>query len=368
MRTCWRVFGVQHGATVRQRVTNGARTKALVMGVQTARDGRAALAQSCPVGHTSQVTYSRLTESAGTAVRRIALIALGVALGIAVLEVALQLGALALWATGRSMPVSWVGGRRRVLCLGDSNTYGLYLADRADAYPQQLERLWNAAPERSPIEVLNLGYPGTNSSQLTHDLPRMLETMRPDMVIIMVGANDYLTVPVPAGDEAGMGASATQLVERYSRVYQLIYMLRRAFDHRQLEVQPGAGHGGSAGTARFGDVEFSLGGQRGRPRGAETYVELEMNLRKLADIARSYGAEPVFLTYASAMWNYGDASRALRKAAAASGVRLIDAALAIAAMCPAEPCPDLLYHDHHPTAGGYRLMAEEVVGELAGRW
>jgi lysophospholipase L1-like esterase len=303
-----------------------------------------------------------------TAVRRLALITLGVGLAIAVLEIGLQLGALALRATGRQTPVSWLGGRRRVLCLGDSNTYGLRLANRADAYPQQLERLWNAAAEHTAIEVLNLGYPGTNSSKLIHDLPRMLETLRPDVVIIMVGANDFWTAPVPPADAAGVSARAFELVERYSRVYQLIYMLRRAFDHRQLEVNYPAGvNGGEAGTARFGDVEFSLGWRRLAQlrAGAETYVQLRTNLLTLAGIVRSFGAEPLFLTYASAMWNYGDASHALRSAAADSGVRVIDAAVPIAAVCPAEPCPDWLYADHHPTAAGYRVMAEEVVRALA---
>jgi lysophospholipase L1-like esterase len=109
---------------------------------------------------------------------------------------------------------------------------------------------------------------------------------------------------------------------------------------------------------------FSLGWQRGATRGAVAYVELERNLRTLAETVRSHGAEPIFLTYGSGMWNYGDASRALRRAAAANDVSLIDAAVPIAAVCRAEPCPKWLYADHHPTAAGYRLMAEAVVQEL----
>ena len=47
--------------------------------------------------------------------------------------------------------------------MGDSNTYGLYL-DKKDAYPKQLETIWNATHKNNPIEVINLGYPGSNSS------------------------------------------------------------------------------------------------------------------------------------------------------------------------------------------------------------
>jgi lysophospholipase L1-like esterase len=304
-----------------------------------------------------------------TTLRRVGLVALGVALAFAMLEMGLQLGALAFWITGRPMPQAFLGGgRRRILCLGDSNTYGLRMANRDDAYPQQLEHLWNASHERSPIEVLNLGYPGTNSSKLIHDLPRMLDTLRPDTVIMMIGANDYWTVPVPADAPAGIGAQMRQFLERYSRVYQFAHMLGRAFDQRQLAVDYQVSvHGGSSGTARYGDVEFALGWKPlVHNRGADTYVELETNLRTLADIVRSHGAEPVFLTYGSGMWNYGDASTAMRKAAAADGVRLIDAAPPIAAVCPVEPCSDWLYADHHPTAAGYRLIAEEVLRSLDG--
>lgn len=296
--------------------------------------------------------------------RRGALILFGLALGVLALEAMLQLGALVVWARGSAPTTAWPGGRQRILCLGDSNTYGLYLADRGDAYPQQLERLWNADPSRPPIEVLNLGYPGTNSSKLVHDLPRMLDTLRPDVVILMVGSNDFWTAPVPPPSAAGRNPLVA-MIRRYSRTYQLIHMLGRAFDHRQLQVHyPVTVDGGSSGTARFGDVEFSLGWQRGAIRGDAAYAELEQNLRTLAETIRAHGAEPIFLTYGSGMWNYGDASRAMRRAAAANDVPLIDAAAPIATVCPAEPCPQWLYEDHHPTAAGYRLMAEAVVQGL----
>jgi lysophospholipase L1-like esterase len=295
-------------------------------------------------------------------VKRLALIVLGAVLGVCVLEAGLQAAALAVRLTGQQLPTTWLTGRQRILCLGDSNTYGLYLTDRAAAYPQQLERLWNAAGATPRIEVLNLGYPGTNSSRLRRDLPRMLETFRPDVVIIMVGSNDYWTAPV--ADEAGATAGIAPFIQRHSRVYQLVYMLRRALDDRQLEVvYPVREHGGSSGRARFGEVEFAMGWEEAA-RQPDHDARLLENLGALADIARSFGAEPVFMTYPSRMWNYGDASRFLRSAAAAAGVRLIDLADVFAPLCPQEPCPQWLYPDHHPTAGGYQKIAETLVREL----
>ena len=159
--------------------------------------------------------------------KRLALVPLGVALGLLALEALLQVAALAVHLGGGPTPAAWLTGNRRVLCLGDSNTYGLYLPDRAQAYPQTFEALWNERVASPRIEVLNLGYPGTNSSRLRRDLPRMLEAFAPDVVILMVGSNDYWTAPVDIAP-SGAFARAAQSVKRHSRVYQLSYMLRRA--------------------------------------------------------------------------------------------------------------------------------------------
>lgn len=91
-------------------------------------------------------------------------------------------------------------GKWRMLCLGDSNTYGVYV-DRSEAYPVVFERPWNASRSGSDaaVEVFNLGYPGTNSSKLAQDFLRMLFTFQPDVVTVMIGANDLRTIPATAG-------------------------------------------------------------------------------------------------------------------------------------------------------------------------
>lgn len=295
---------------------------------------------------------------------RLALIPLGMVLGLCALETGLQAGTFFVRLTGQRLPATWLTGDRRVLCVGDSNTYGLYLDDHAQAYPQQLERLWNESGQTPRIEVLNLGYPSINSSRLRHDLSRMLETFRPDVVIMMVGSNDFWTAPVPVTDTENLLGRIVHFLQRHSRVYQLTHMLRRALDHRQLEVSdPVQEHSGSSGKARYGDVEFTLGFSEG-PRQVDHDQRLAENLRAVAESVRSFGAEPVLMTYPSRMWNYGDASRFIRAVAAYTGTRLVDLAAVFEPECPDEPCPDWLYPDHHPTARGYHLIAETLVREL----
>jgi lysophospholipase L1-like esterase len=111
--------------------------------------------------------------------KRLALVPIGILLGLLMLEGGLQVGAFFMKRSKRGeLPVAWVTGNLRVLCLGDSNTYGLWL-ERKEAYPQQLEALWNQRVAAPKLEVVNLGFPGTNSSRLVRDLPRLLRRSTP---------------------------------------------------------------------------------------------------------------------------------------------------------------------------------------------
>jgi len=76
----------------------------------------------------------------------------------------------------------------RILCLGDSSTFGMNVDD-ADAYPQVLQRLLDArAPRR--FEVLNLGVPGYSSRQGLELLRQQALHYQPDLVIFAFGTND----------------------------------------------------------------------------------------------------------------------------------------------------------------------------------
>ena len=70
----------------------------------------------------------------------------GVVVGLIVLEVVLQLAALSVGARTERISSVWVTGSLRVLSIGDSNTYGLWL-ERDESYPSQLEAHWNATVE-----------------------------------------------------------------------------------------------------------------------------------------------------------------------------------------------------------------------------
>src|SRR5690349_14007834 len=132
---------------------------------------------------------------------RLAVTAFGLALGVAALDGLLRVGAGFVPLEPGAIR-SWDGAAPRVLCLGDSNTYGIYLAQRADAYPQQVEQA--LAQRGLRADVINLGYPGNNSSRIRASLQSALTSTQPDTVMLMAGANDFWTVPepLPGGGES----------------------------------------------------------------------------------------------------------------------------------------------------------------------
>lgn len=112
-------------------------------------------------------------------------------------------------------------GKIRILCIGDSNTYGLYL-EKHQSWPAQLQ---NILDERNPetFQVINLGYPGTPTYRIAESLQSWIHELQPDMVIILAGVNDIFYGAIPANTASTENTvSLHALLIRYSRIYRLI--------------------------------------------------------------------------------------------------------------------------------------------------
>jgi len=75
-----------------------------------------------------------------------------------------------------------------ILCLGDSFTQG---SGAINGYPEQLEKLLNSGPGREKFRVINLGRSSSNTTQVFETLSKHIDTIRPELVIIMVGINNW---------------------------------------------------------------------------------------------------------------------------------------------------------------------------------
>ncbi len=297
---------------------------------------------------------------------RLAFIPLGILLGLVVLEASLQAAAWFIKVTGREAPSSWLTDHLRIICLGDSNTYGLWL-ERSEAYPQQFEALWNETVAWPKVEVLNLGFPGTNSSKVLRDLPRMLETFEPEIVIVRIGLNDVWTSPFEFEPQPETRRSTRGILERHSRIYRLLDMTRRGVDSLSAEVGAESSKDSGSGTLRYGSQEFEMG-WTATYIGAHRWVpDLHKNLQSIARQVNDYGADLVLMTYSSHSKPYRPANYVIRAAAEAPGTKLVDVDAAMRPHCPQEPCPEFIFEDHHPTARGYRVAAETIVAQLKDR-
>jgi lysophospholipase L1-like esterase len=286
----------------------------------------------------------------GTLLRRAALVVFGLILGFAALEGLLQLGALAVRARGGSAPSWSVGGAVRLVALGDSNTYGLYVG-KVNAYPRLLETGWNGQEGVRRLEVLNLGYPGNNSSVLRNRFRAVLGDYRPDAVLIQIGVNDFWSMPEPivADDES---ESVWVSLARRSRTGRLLVILERSLASRPVERLPGV-----EGDERWAPT---------REGNADWRRDLQENVAVMVEAARGAGAVPVLLTYGAARGAYGVVNEEIRQAAAASGAPLIDVASAFDRRCRQGAC-DLLFWDEHPTDAGHQRVADTVLRELRTR-
>lgn len=102
------------------------------------------------------------------------------------------------------------GGARKMLCVGDSWTYGVESGDPARlSYPAQLQRLIARRSGGTAWQVINRGRPGLNSRLLRSRLPAQLDRYRPSVVVLLVGAaNFYDAGQAHSADPslAGLGA------------------------------------------------------------------------------------------------------------------------------------------------------------------
>ncbi len=81
-----------------------------------------------------------------------------------------------------------VGAAAGIVCIGDSNTFGIG-APAGRSYPDQLAELLRAVGD--PRLVTNLGVPGFNTRRIIDRLEQALPTMQPEWVCFLGGINDH---------------------------------------------------------------------------------------------------------------------------------------------------------------------------------
>lgn len=120
--------------------------------------------------------------------QKIGLLMLSIFLTLVILEFSLQASVFLVYSIQRSGNTI-AGDEYRILCLGESTT-----ADNLGgqgSWPQQLEIILNEKSPERRFKVINEGLPRTTTSSILSKLEMNLDRYKPQMVITMMGVNDF---------------------------------------------------------------------------------------------------------------------------------------------------------------------------------
>jgi lysophospholipase L1-like esterase len=264
----------------------------------------------------------------------------------------------------------------RVLCLGDSRTFGIWTdlgALRFDGdYASQLERLASLAGDR-PIESWNAGTLGYTSAQGLRQWSTRFDDLQPDVVVAAFGFNDHsFTWNTRFRVRDPRSAIARRLLHAASgfRWAELIWWQVRRPPFSSARMDPGPW----VTQADFRRNLERLAEDVAR-RGA-VLVLLDLPLRPL-DLGENQAAFPgqsgatdytLFGARDLAHLHEVDGTyrRLLREAAAVVGVPVLDVEAAFAAHQVGHPAEAMFspYDFAHPTDAGARVIAAALLVRL----
>ena len=231
--------------------------------------------------------------------------------GVLLLTLALLEGALQLagFAAPRLLTraVEPAGDGIRILCVGDSHTFGSGAA-LMETYPRLLQEDLARRHPGLRFEVQNLGVPGMNSTQVANRLERQIDELRPELVIVWVGINN----PWNAMETAERSGLRRLLM--HSRLFRLAAVAWATRPPLELtrERRPRAKRGEREPFARR---EANL-------PWAEALRSLDLDFSRAAALARARRVPLIFLNYPYAF--EAELRAGIRDTGARLGVPVVD--------------------------------------------
>jgi lysophospholipase L1-like esterase len=275
---------------------------------------------------------------------------------LALVEAAMQLAApLVRRAMDRDGVTPSPDASLTVLCVGDSNTFGLNLP-RLYSYPERLALLLEEH-FHAPVTVHNRGVPGQNTAQVAASIERDLLESDPDVVLVLVGINDTWNQDAEQEGEGGWWGRL-KLV-RLARVLSAGVTTAGRFevatdDRGRIVVDRGDG----ARPVNAGE------GALGVRSGDALSASVRQGLERILDRCRDAGARVALMTYAETGADFTTVNAALRETAAFRKLPLVDHEAGFREHVAALGYEAVMMNDHHPNARGYALMAAAIADEL----
>lgn len=295
---------------------------------------------------------------------------------ILLLEITLQVGSfINQHILERSNPTQWLTSHLRIVTMGDSNTYGLHLKPE-ESYPKQLETLWNITYKDKQIEVINLGYPGANSSRIVANIAEVIDKLKPDFIMVMIGTNDSWTLPI-TGAENSLTYHPWNIFQRiksHSKIYRAYCIItREAVDENELKTvttsdpRQAESAKGKPATIDYKNLhlDFSMN-MRTQTDAFNPDENILKNLAKLMSYADLNKQRIIFLTYPANKGYYKQANKMIKEAISSKQYPdFIDISSAFSELQPPKgEGNDYFFQDLHATAKGNHLVAETAKQHL----
>lgn len=264
---------------------------------------------------------------------------------------------------------------RRVVCLGDSFTFGWGVEDD-ETFPVQLEALLEGESD-GPVDVINCGLPGYNTYQEHQLYKKLMQPLAPDVVVIGWYLNDL--------DPFSIGTTGTlaPLDHPLAGTALLDYWVRKLrrpkpkFEFEGFDVEA------AKALKPYYDKNRDLVEHNSGHADARPYVERNLaDLGALFDTIEADGARPILLIFPSsaqvdALKGFRDEGDAAKLAERRGVIARIQSDLTEFATTRGVTVVDLLdaYMDSeerpygeidlsHPSVAGQRLAAEALAKVL----
>jgi len=255
----------------------------------------------------------------------------------------------------------------RIAVYGDSHTFGIGAGD-GDSYPAVMSRLLEMDLE-SPVEVLNLGLPGSEVSDAAAHFEQTFPIYKPDLVILTYNYGDVksseLVLERDGGIRVGLADTGTETEEwtgehtwrndarnlkafLYSRSMLMRFLIPQVDSALRPHVIPFLDPKNEPELREIAD-------DGPRWRSARHHIEMMRNT------ARKAGASMLVVMYPPSLCNflcYKDLFAMVQTQVEEMGIAVVNPLGRFAGAKSSDFQATLL--DNHPNEASYRIVAEEV--------
>lgn len=270
------------------------------------------------------------------------------------------------------LPTEKKNNTYRILCIGDSSTYGLGSTDSEKySYPAQLHTLLNTKSSNNEFEVINLGVLGINSSQVFNRFKHNILKYNPDMVIIMIGINDGWNLEesniLKYYNESFIKKLflSLELIVNRLKVYQFLKLVFIPQDlNISMEGLEDSSSSNELEIAPYNEETRSKGfrfSYRNPMKASAFYHALNENITSMVKIAESQHIQPVLMTYHAR--GYGGVNKIINRIYAQLSVPIVDIGSVFKKAKKLEL--DVRGPDKwHPNDLGYSLIAKSIYNDM----